>query len=99
MQTRLDGPDRDAQRHRYLGQWQPEVVVQDDNRASRNVEAPKRRVDELPVVDGARGVVEGRGVDLGDLDLDAPSLPASREVDAGVDDEAMQPGVESIRIA
>ena len=72
MQARLDGPDRDAQGRRDVGQRQPEVVVQDDDRAARLVEPPEDVVDELAIGDARRsrpaapGAWSGRELDLDD---------------------------------
>ena len=40
-----------------------------------------------------------RSVDRGQLDLDRPAAPTSRDIDAGMDDEMAEPGVEPIGVA
>ena len=42
---------------------------------------------------------EDAGVDLFELDLDHPSATTPGEVEAGVDGEPMEPGVEPVRVA
>ena len=44
-------------------------------------------------------VADRRRVDRGQLDLDRPTPAPSRHVDAGMDDELAQPGVELVRVA
>src|SRR4029079_6228992 len=42
---------------------------------------------------------QGRSADIDDLDLDRPSSPTSSEIEAGMDGEAGEPGVEPVGVA
>ena len=54
--------------------------------------------DEVALADDS-GSVPGRGmVDRRELDLDRPSPATAREIEAGVDGEAVKPGIEPVRI-
>ena len=99
MQPRLDRPDRDAEGRRDLGQRQPQEVVQDDDRATALVEVPEHSIDLVPIGECAGHVGHDRRVDGRELDLDGAPSPAAGLVDAGIDGEAIQPGIEPVGIS
>ena len=99
MQARLHGPDREAQGRRDFGQRHPQVVVQDDDGATLLVESPEDGVDLVTFGDRGRHVRDGRRMDGRELDLDRPPATAAGLVDAGVDGEAMEPGLEPVGVA
>ena len=99
MQPRLDGPDRDAERGGHVREWQPDVVVQDDDRAFPLAEAPEHPVDELAIAEIDGCVSHHRVMDRRELDLDRTSASTADEIQARVCDESMQPGVEPVGIA
>jgi deazaflavin-dependent oxidoreductase (nitroreductase family) len=72
--------------------------VQDDDRAMGRIEAPKRIVEQLTVGEVARNVGLGGSVKRRDLDLHHASTTAPSEIEAGVDEEAMNPRVEARRV-
>ena len=77
----------------------PEVVVQDDDGAALLVEPAEDRVDlvaigEAPDMSATAGAWIGR-----ELHLDGPPSTTACLVDAGVDGQSMEPGVESVGIA
>lgn len=72
--------------------------MEDDERAVLRVEAPERPLHEVAVGEVAGRVGAGGLVDLDHLDLDGPAAPAARLVEAGVHEEAMEPGIEAVRV-
>ena len=98
MQPRLDRPDRDAEGRRDLGQRHPQEVVQDDDRATALVQVAKHPVDLVAIGERAGHVRRERRVDGRQLDLDRPPSPAAGLVDAGIDGESIQPGIEPVGI-
>jgi len=99
MEARLGRPERDAEHARRLGQGQLEVVVEDDERPVLGREMGKDPIDLVAIRDrlgfvGCWGVKDGV-----DLDLDGSPTPDPRLIDAGSDDEAMEPGVEPVGVA
>jgi hypothetical protein len=73
--------------------------VQNHDRAPFGVETPKRVIEDLPVGDERRGV-GGRGaVDRRQLDLDDTAPAPAGDIDARMNDELTEPGIEAIGIA
>ena len=99
MQPRLHGAERDAQGGRDLGQRQPQEVVQDDDRARRSgraAAAPRRRGR------GRRGrrTSRRRGASIGVISTSIGRVAdGAAMVEAGVDGQAVEPGVEPVGIA
>ena len=95
----LGGPERDAEGRGHVGQRQPEVVVQDDDRPLFGRQAPKRHVEQVAVGDGRRDVGDRRSVDRRQFDLDGPPArdAAGRRCRSGR--RGSQPALEAIRIA
>ena len=73
--------------------------MQDNDRAPFRLEVLERLLQELAVGDDRRHVGDSRSVDRGQLDLDRPAPPSARDIDAGVNDELAQPGVELVGVA
>ena len=100
MQSRLGGSERDAQGRRDLGQRHPQEVVQDDDARHPRVEAPERRVEQVAIGDGGGRVRRRRPMRWA---ISSTSIgratPTACHVDAGMDDEPMEPGIEPIGIA
>ena len=73
--------------------------MQDDERALLRVEAGERPLDQVAVRQVA-GVVAGdrRFVDGVDVDLDRPPASPAGLVEAGVHEEAVEPGIEPVRV-
>src|SRR3990172_7727203 len=62
------------------------------------VEALECLVNQLAVGQGARQIGRRRHMDGGELDLDRTSSTTPSQVETGVGDQAMQPGVEAVRV-
>ena len=99
MEAGLGGSERDAQRRRDLRQGHPEVVVEDDDSAPLRIETPERRVKEIAIGDHRCDVGGRRSIERRQLDLDRTPAAASNRVDAGAKDQAVEPGLEPVRIA
>jgi hypothetical protein len=97
--TGLGRANRDAQDTCHLWQGHPEQIVEGDDRAMARIQARERLVQHLAVGKGSGDVGRRRVVDGSELDLDDPALAATNEVETGVDDEAMEPGVEPVGVA
>src|SRR3954468_10623589 len=63
------------------------------------IEAPQRVVGQLTIGERAGRIGRDRHVDRRELDLDHAAFPPADEVEAGVDEQSMEPGVETLRIA
>lgn len=99
METGFGSPKRDAQGACHVGQRHPEEVVQDDHGSPFGVEMAERFVEDLAVGDRGRHVATRRAVDRGQLDFDRPAPAPTRHIDARMDHELAQPGVELVRVA
>ena len=98
MEPRLCGAHRDPEHRRDLREWEIEIDMENDDGAGFGLETRERAV-ELVAIGTPSGVVVGSEVEDGlDIDLDHPPLAAPDEIDAGVDDQAMQPVVERRRV-
>ena len=53
----------------------------------------------VAIDDRGREVGDGGVVDRGQLDLDRAVAPTARDIDAGIDDEPAEPGIEPIGVA
>ena len=70
METRLHRPDRDSERGGDFGQWEVEVVMEDDHGPHLRLE-PDEAAFELITVSDRRHVVSGDGcVQRGELEID-----------------------------
>ena len=99
MQAGLGRAERDAEGRRHVGQRHPEQVVQRDDGAVPGIEALQGPVDELPVGERAGVVGVRRCVDGRELHLDRAPAPAPGQVEAGMDGQTVEPGVEPVRVA
>ena len=99
VQPGLGCSQRNAEGRRHLGQRHPKEVVQDDDRAMRRIEAPKRAVEKLAIGEVTGHVGHGRRIERRNLDLDGPSPFPANEIEAGVDHEPMEPGIEPVQVA
>ena len=99
MEPRLRGAQRDTHRRGGVRQRQAKVVVKDDDGALLRVEAADAALDLVPVGRGRLGVRHRGGIDLGELDLDAPSLGCPELIAAGVEEQPVEPGIEAVGVA
>jgi hypothetical protein len=98
MEPRLRRREGDPGEGRGLGQWVAEVVVQDDERPVLRVEEHECPLDQIPVGQVAGRIGADRLVDDLELDLDGTAPSPARLVEAGIDEEAVEPGIEPVRI-
>jgi phage gp37-like protein len=77
----------------------PEEEMHDDDRAMPRFEAPERVVEQFTIREVARQIRRRRHVDRRQVDLDRTPPTTPGEIETRVDEQAMQPGVEPIRIA
>ena len=73
--------------------------MEDDDRSIPLVEPEQDGVHELSVAQGIRGVPGDQGMEIGHLDLDRTATSTPCLVEAGVHGQAMQPRLETVRIA
>jgi hypothetical protein len=73
--------------------------VEHDDRPTLLVESPHHGVDERPFRDRVGEVGQGRFDEFDDLDLDRPPSPAARQVEARIDGQATDPGIEAFWVA
>jgi len=79
-------------------------VPRGENATPKSVSGPPIRIRDGPSIEIAVGQTTGhvRGrwdVQGRELDLDRSSSPTTRDVDAGVDGQSMQPGIKAVRVA
>ena len=99
MQPRFRGSDRNAQRARDLRERQVQVVVEGDDDALIHVESAEGPLDLVALDHRGGAVRHGWVIDGSELDLDRSSPGAPELVVTGSYEEAVQPGVESVRVA
>jgi hypothetical protein len=99
MEAGFGGAGRDPQRRRDLRQRHPEVVVQDDDGTPLRIEFAKRCVKEIAICNVGRDVRGWRSIEWRQLDLYRTPAAVSDRIDAGTEDQAVEPGLEPVRIA
>ena len=72
--------------------------MQDDDRPMLGVEARERVFEHVAIGDLAGHVGRGGHIDGGQLDLDHATSPSPDQVETGMDDQAVEPGVEPVRV-
>ena len=99
MQPGTDGPRRHAERLRDLVERQADIVMKHEHGPLIHVEAAEAALELIAIEQAEVRVGFGR-IERGDVDLHRPSaLALAGLAMAGVDQQAVQPGVEAIRIA
>jgi hypothetical protein len=99
VEARFRRPERDPQRDGDLRQWQVEIVMKDDEGTRLRLEAAKA-ASELIAVNGDReAAIDGWRVDVAELDIDTMTPKPARLIDAGADEQSVEPGVEAIGAA
>jgi hypothetical protein len=98
MEAGFGGADRDAQRRRDLWQGHPEVVMQDNDGTPLRIESAERCVKEIAIGDNRRDVRGWRSIERRKLDLDRAPASTPDRIDAGAEDQSVEPGVEPIGI-
>ena len=99
MEPRAGGAGRDAERLGDLRRRVPEVVVQDEDRPLFGREPAEPTFEQVPVGDREQLVGSGRSVDRQDPQVRGSAALARRLGDADVDEEALEPRIEPVRIA
>ena len=99
MEPGLRGPERDPQLRGDLGQRHPNEVMEHHDGSPLGLEPAEGFIEKLSLghVRGhvaAEGFEEGRQLDL----VHATATPA-REIEARMDGQAVEPGVEAVRVA
>jgi hypothetical protein len=72
--------------------------VQNENRPQIGPEAAEAALELVAVDDVPRVVADERRHHRRELDLDGPTLSTAHGIEAGVDGQSMEPGVEALRI-
>jgi hypothetical protein len=99
METRSGRPRGDAEQFGNLDEGQPEVVVKDEDGPLLHREMSVRSL-ELVAIGDRSGLVGGRWTVEGqDSDIGAPRLGPLRLVVTRVDENAVDPCFEAIRVA
>ena len=99
MQAGLHRADRDTDDVGDLGQWKSRMVVQDEDRAMLRRQPLEGAIEGVPVVDRDHRVGSARSVDRQDPDAAAPAPVPTRLLVTGIDEEAVEPGTEALRVA
>ena len=72
--------------------------MKDDHGPHLRIEPEEAAFELVAIGDGRRRVGHRGCVEFGQFDIDAMASSSSRLIDAGVDEQAMQPGIESVGI-
>ena len=99
MQARFRRADRDTESGCDLGKLEVEVVVEHDHGPMRGIQAAEATFELVAIVGDGFTVAGGRGVEPRDLDVEPVSAEPPCFVDAGSNEETVQPGVDAIGIA
>ena len=73
--------------------------MKDDDGALFRIEVTDTTLDLISVGRSRLGIRHRQGMDLGKLDLDAPALGDPELIAAGVEEDPVKPGIETIGIA
>ena len=98
MKTGPRGPNGDAQGCRDLRQRIPEVVVEDDDRPLFRRQLAEGVIEVVSCGDGARHIRRGGKVGLKQPHAGHVATFAAGFRVAGVDDQAVKPGVETLAV-
>src|SRR6476620_9635222 len=99
MQPRFGRAERDAERGGDLREGHPKEVMEHHDRAPAGLERPQAAIEEVAIDDARREVARRRDVDRGQLDLEGTPPTAPHDVETGVDEQSMEPGVEPVGVA
>jgi hypothetical protein len=73
--------------------------VQDNDGTPLRVESAERRIKKVAIGNDGRDVRGRRSIERRKLDLDRAPAATSYRVDTGAKDQAVEPGLETVRIA
>ena len=99
MESGAGGPGGDAKRFGNLRRFEARVMSKDEQHALLDGKAAEAALQLIPVSDAEKLVVRRRKVGRKDAELGDEAAIARRLGDTCADDEAMQPRVETVRIA
>ena len=99
MQAGLGRSKRDAQGFCDLGRGQPEVVLQYEDRALIDAQTAEAAIELISIGNLTADVRRVWSVDVQQLDLERVATSTPGDVDARVDRQSMQPGVEPLGVA
>jgi len=99
MEPGLRRPERDAELRGDLGEGHPNEVVKDHDGAPFGLEPAERFIEKLPL-GHVRWHVAAEGFEVRrELDLVHATLSPARKIEARMDGQAVEPGVEPVRVA
>jgi hypothetical protein len=99
MESRLGGPEGNAERARRLGQRQADVIAQDEDGPMLGLK-PGHGPIELVAKGEIRQLVHSADeIERTELHLDRPAPAAADQIEARVDGQAVEPGIEPVRVA
>ena len=99
MKARLRRAQRDAQRLGHGRHGQPFVVVEDEDGSLIDAQPTKAAFELVAIGDQPGRVAAGGWRRPAELDLDRPAPALTGRIDAGVDGQSLEPGIEPVRIA
>ena len=99
MESRAGRAGRDAERLGDLGWLEPEVVMEHEDRPLVGRQPPEPTFEEVPVGHAEQFVGSGRSIDRQHPEVRGSATLARRLGDADVDEEALEPRIEAVRIA
>jgi hypothetical protein len=99
MESGTSRPHGDLESLGDLGRGQAQVVGEDKDRPLIRRKPSEAAFEAVAVLDRHRLVRSSRPIDREDADVRVPCPPAARLGVAGVDEQALEPGVEAVRIA
>ncbi len=99
MEPGLRSPERDVQLRGDLGQRHPNEVVEDHDGAPFGLKPAERFVEKLPLGHIRRHVAAEGFEERCELDLVYATATPAREIETRMDGQAVEPGVESVRVA
>ena len=82
-----------------MAPWHAEEVMQDDDRTPAGLEGPERAIEQVAIHDATAEIGGRRDLERSQLHLDRTALAAPDQVEAGIDEQSMEPGVEPVHVA
>ena len=98
MEPRFRGPQGNPHGCGGVGQRQTQVVMQDDHGAMLRLESAEAILELVPIRQRGLVVRHRVGKDLWHGDLDAPTLDMAELIATRVEEQPVQPGIETIDV-
>ena len=99
MESGAGRPGSDAEHFGNLHRFEARVMAKDEQHALLDGQASEAALQLIPVGDAEKLIVRRREIDRKDAELGGEATTSRRFGDASADDEAVQPRVETVRIA